>query len=115
MERERVLFLRRWLAKGTGDDFSAVQGACWLDIKRLYMAMRPHLRRLYTTVNDLAVYAPVVVPLGFAPIDDAHVELGGRMYHSAVLDFGEGSVDGWLKGLVKAELGVESDASGPRR
>jgi hypothetical protein len=31
------------------------------------------------------------------------------MYHSAVLDFGESSVDGWLKGLVKAELGVESD------
>jgi serine/threonine protein kinase len=113
MEREQVLFLRRWLAKGTGDDFSAVQGACWLDIKRLYMEMRPHLRRLYTTVNDLAVYAPVVIPLGFAPIDDAHVELGGRMYHSALLDFGEDSVDGWLKGLVKAELGVESDASGP--
>jgi hypothetical protein len=108
-ETERVLFLRRWLARGTGDDFSPVQGACWIDIKRVYMEMRPHIRRLYTTVNDLAAYAPVVVPLGFAPIDDAHVELGGRMYHSAVLDFGESSVDGWLKGLVKAELGVESD------
>jgi serine/threonine protein kinase len=104
---ERVLFLRRWLARGTGDNFSPVQGACWVDIKRTYMEMRPHLRRLYTTVNDLAAYAPVVIPLGFAPIDDAHVELGGRTYYSAVLDFGEGSVDGWLKGLVKAELGVD--------
>ena len=105
---ERVLFLRRWLARGTGDDFSPVQGACWVDIKQTYMAMRPHLRRLYTTVNDLAAYAPVVIPLCFAPLDDAHVELGGRMYYSALLDFGEGSVDGWLKGLVKAELGVDS-------
>jgi hypothetical protein len=110
-ETERVLLLRRWLARGTGDDLSPVQGACWIDIKRVYMEMRPNIRRLYTTVNDLATYAPVVVPLGFAPIDDAHVELGGRMYHSAVLDFGEDSVDGWLKGLVKAELGVESDAN----
>ena len=106
--KERVLFLRRWLARGTGDNFSPVQGACWLDIKRTYMAMRPGLRRLYTTVNDLAAYAPVVIPLGFTPIDDAHVELGGRMYYSALLDFGEESVDGWLKGLVKAELGVDS-------
>jgi hypothetical protein len=30
------------------------------------------------------------------------------VYHSALLDFGEGSVDGWLKSLVKAELGVDS-------
>lgn len=104
---ERVLFLRRWLAHGTGDNFSPVQGACWVDIKRTYMEMRPHLRRLYTTVNDLAAYAPAVIPLGFVPIDEAHVELGGRTYHSAVLDFGEESVDGWLKGLVKAELGVD--------
>jgi ABC-type uncharacterized transport system ATPase subunit len=50
---ERVLFLRRWLARKTGEDFSPVQGACWVDIKRTYMEMRPHLRRLYTTVNDL--------------------------------------------------------------
>ena len=70
--------------------------------------MRPHLRRMYTTVNDLSAYAPVVIPLCFAPLDDAHVELGGKMYYSALLDFGEGSVDGWLKGLVKAELGADS-------
>ena len=105
--KERVLFLRRWLARGTGESFSPVQGACWVDIKRTYMEMRPHLRRLYTTVNDLEAYAPVVIPLCFAPIDDAHVKLGGRMYYTALLDFGEGSVDGWLKSLVKAELGVD--------
>jgi len=105
---ERVLFLRRWLARGTGEDFSPIQGACWVDIKRTYMAMRPRLRRLYTTVNDLAAYAPVVIPLYFSPIDSAHVDIGGRVYHTALLDFGEGSVDGWLKSLVKAELGVDS-------
>jgi len=104
---ERVLFLRRWLARETGDSFSPVQGACWIDIKQTYMEMRPHLRRMYTTVNDLSAYAPVVIPLCFAPLDDAHVELGGKMYYSALLDFGEESVDGWLKGLVKAEIGMD--------
>jgi hypothetical protein len=42
---ERVLFLRRWLSRADGETPCAVQAACWLDIKRAYMAHRPHLRR----------------------------------------------------------------------
>ena len=90
---------------------------CWLDIKRTYMESRPSLRRLYTAVTGLATYAPIVLPLRFAPLPQANVELDGQMYHTAVLDFGPASVDGWLAALVGAELGVEppaGDASEPR-
>ncbi len=107
---ERVLFLRRWLATATGEAPSPTQAACWLDIKRTYMEFRPSLRRLYTAVAGLATYAPIVLPLRFAPLPQANVELGGQMYHTAVLDFGPASVDGWLAALVGAELGVESPA-----
>jgi class 3 adenylate cyclase len=104
---ERVLFLRRWLARTTGEAPSPSQAACWLDIKRTYMQLRPSLRRLYTAVTDLSTYAPIVLPLGFAPLPEANVEFGGIQYHSAILDFGPSSVDGWLARLVGAELGVD--------
>jgi class 3 adenylate cyclase len=105
---ERVLFLRRWLAHTTGELPSPAQAACWLDIKRTYMELRPHLRRLYTTVTFLDTYAPIVCPLGFVPVEELSVSLGEVTYHTALLDFGEASVDGWLATLVGAELGVET-------
>src|SRR5262249_26505371 len=61
---QRVLFIRRWLSREHGEAPSPVQAACWLDIKRSYMEMRPHLRRVYLTVHDLALYAPVALRLG---------------------------------------------------
>ena len=108
-EGELVLFLRRWLTRLIGEAPSPAQAACWLDIKRTYMELRPSLRRLYTTVTDLATYAPIVLPLGFVPLEEANVVLGGIIYHSALLDFGPSSVDGWLRGLTGAELGAEAD------
>ncbi len=107
-DNERVLFLRRWLARTTGEAPSPVQGACWLDIKRAYMALRPSLRRLYTTVIDLETYGPIVTPLGFTPLEGAHVSIGGITYYTAALDFGPSSVDGWIASVVGAELGIES-------
>ncbi len=104
---ERVLFLRRWLDVGAGEEPSPVQAACWLDIKRTYMALRPDLRRVYTTVRNLAHYGPIVTRLRFRQIEGAEVELDNAMYHSAVLDFGPGSVDGWLADLAAEELGVQ--------
>ncbi len=104
---ERVLFLRRWLARGTGELPSPTQAASWLDIKRTYMELRPSLRRLYTTVLDLASYGPIVLPLGFTRLEEADRNLGGKIYHSALLDFGELSVDGWLATRVGNELGTE--------
>lgn len=49
---ERVLFLRRWLTRSIGEAHSPALAACWLDIKRTYMELRPSLRRLYGTVTD---------------------------------------------------------------
>jgi hypothetical protein len=106
---QRVLFLRRWLSYDGGELPSDVQAACWLDIKRVYMELRPELRRLYTTVRDIATYAPIVAPLGFVPLPDA-IQLDDATYHSALLDFGPSSVDGWLAKLAANELLIESES-----
>ena len=104
---EKVLFLRRWLSREEGERPSSVQAACWLDIKRTYMELRPNLRRVYLTLRDLPTYAPVALKLGFKPLEDCRVMLDGTVYETAMLDFGHSSVDGWISGLVGAELGVE--------
>jgi hypothetical protein len=103
---DTALFLRRWLSESEGELPSAVQAAAWLDIKRTYMALRPRLRRVYLTLQDIGPYGPVAQTLGFVPVPRANVELDGRTYHTAMLDFGPSSVDGWLARLVATELGV---------
>jgi hypothetical protein len=105
-ETGRALFLRRWLGEVSDEAPSPEQAACWLDVKRVYMELRPELRRVYLTVIDLPTYAPVATQLGFEPVADATVELDGSDYHTAVLDFGPASVDGWITSLVGDELGV---------
>ncbi|MEN8165071.1 MAG: winged helix-turn-helix domain-containing protein [Acidobacteriota bacterium] len=106
----RTLFLRRWLSEKSGEAPSSEQAACWLDIKRTYMELRPDLRQVYLTVVDLATYAPVATQLGFSPIAEAAIELDGNAYQTAMLDFGPASVDGWITALVGAELGVEENS-----
>jgi hypothetical protein len=103
---ETALFLRRWLSADGGEQPSPVQAASWLDIKRTYIALRPRLRRVYLTLQDMGPYAAVAQTLGFVPVPESNVDLDGRTYYSAVLDFGPSSVDGWLSRLVAAELGV---------
>jgi hypothetical protein len=105
-DSERALFLRRWLGSEGGEAPSPEQAACWLDVKRTYMELRPDLRRVYLTVVDLPTYAPAAAQLGFEHVADAVVELDGRDYQTAVLDFGPASVDGWITRLVGDELGV---------
>jgi hypothetical protein len=106
---QRVLWNRRWLSEDEGERPSAVQAACWLDIKRAYMELRPELRRLYTTVCDIATYAPIITPLGFVALPDA-VQLDGAGYHTVMLDFGPSSVDGWLTKLAARELLITEDS-----
>ncbi|HWQ24869.1 MAG TPA: winged helix-turn-helix domain-containing protein [Gaiellaceae bacterium] len=101
-----ALGLRRWLDGERGELPCASQAACWLDVKRAYMALRPALRRMYVVVHDVPTYWPVVEKLGFRPIPDGGVTTGGVEYASVVLDFGPGSVDGWLGDLVGRELGI---------
>jgi hypothetical protein len=105
-KNETALFLRRWLSEEEGELPSGIQAACWLDIKRTYLALRPRLRRVYLALQDLAPYGPVAQTLGFVPVPEANINLGGRTYYSAMLDFGPASVDGWLARLVAVELGV---------
>lgn len=109
-EHERVLFFRRWLTQGVGEGPSAAQAASWLDVKRTYMELRPNLRRLYAAASDLAGYVPTLGPLGFRPVPEANAEIEKAVLQTAVLDFGEASVDGWLRGLIGDELGADLGA-----
>ena len=104
-----ALGLRRWLDADAGEGPCATQAAAWLDVKRTYMALRPALRRMYVVVQDVPTYWPVVEKLGFRPLPDSEAALDGTEYASVVLDFGPGSVDGWLASLVADELGIEED------
>lgn len=108
-KEQTVVFLRRWLSAEHGELPSPVQAACWLDVKRSYMELRPRLRRCYLSLCDLAAYGPTAKRLGFQIVEGAAVTMGGVTHHLAVLDFGPGSVDGWLTGLVAEELGVKTD------
>jgi hypothetical protein len=99
----RVLFGPAFITRD-GDRPSGAQAACWLDIKRMYMELRPDLHRIYTGVYDIETWAPIVAPLGFQPIGT--VDLGESTYHLSIIEFGYASVDGWLAGLVGAELGI---------
>lgn len=102
---QRTLTSRRVLAVGAGEGPSAQQAAAWLDLKRDYFRMRPHIGRLYTGVRDPAPFLAALVTLGFQPFDEA-IDLGGAPFHLASLDFGPDSIDGWLSRLAAAELGL---------
>jgi Transcriptional regulatory protein, C terminal/AAA ATPase domain len=101
-----ALALRRWLDADSGELPCATQAACWLDVKRTYMALRPALRRMYVVVQDVPTYWPVVEELGFRPLPHGEVELDGVVFTTVMLDFGKGSVDEWLSRLVGAQLGI---------
>jgi hypothetical protein len=108
LQDQRVLFLRRWLTAASGESPSAEQAACFLDIKRTYLEMRPALRRVYTVVRDRSVWSAALAELGFRFLDE-RPEIDGAVHHSALLDFGPASVDGWLTELAARELGIEED------
>lgn len=107
--RQTALFVRRWLGRLDGERPSAVQAACWLDVKRHYLERRPRLRRVYLAVHDPEAHAAAAGTLGFRPLPDP-VPMGNRLMHAAVLDMGPGSVDGWLLQLAADELGIEAAA-----
>ncbi len=103
------LFLRRWLSRDHGEGPSAVQAAAWIDVKRTYLELRPELRRVYLAVNDLTPYGAAATQLGFRVLDELETRIGDVPYFSAMLDFGPGSVDGWICNLLAAELGITED------
>ena len=99
---DRVLVMRRSLGRESGELRSPAVSACWLDVKRVYMQLRPRLRRIYSVVVDMPRMAPVFGPLGFRPAGDP-VMIDGTVHQPVWLDFGPGSVDSWLAGLIGTE------------
>jgi hypothetical protein len=84
---------------------SPADGALIVDYKRHYLRLRPHLRRTYTTVEDPDKWLPLLAPLGFRPLREVTLpspRSNTSTLTLAVLEFGEGSVDGWLARLVEA-------------
>jgi DNA-binding response OmpR family regulator len=106
---QAVLFHRWWLGRDRGEVPSPVQAATWLDLKRLYMEMRPALRRVYGVVRALDTYYSTFQQLGFQPLPGDPVPIDGVANYCAVLDFGSASVDGWLTWLAASELGIEQE------
>lgn len=106
-KNQQVLFGRRWLSLGHTEMVSPATAACFLDTKRMYMTLRPNLRRVYATICDLPTLGPLFSKLGFRFLEKSKVKLDGVAYNIIMLDMGPASVDGWLAALVAAELGVE--------
>ena len=101
---QTMLVLRRVLTVEGGEGPSSAQAAAWLDVKRDYLMLRPHLGRVYTTLIDPAPFIDALIVLGFTTFGPA--VLGAQCFHLAALDFGPGSVDGWLARLGATELGI---------
>jgi DNA-binding CsgD family transcriptional regulator len=107
-----ILAMRRWLGRDSGEMLSPAVGACWLDVKRVYMQLRPRLSRLYSVMADPEALAPIFEPLGFRAVGGP-VDVGGALHQPVWLDFGPESVDGWLRGLVGAEISAQEAALSP--
>lgn len=105
---QRAVFQRWELSRDDGEAPSAVQAAAWLDIKRLYMEMRPQLGRLYSLSADPDPYLDALTTLGFS-IGTAPVRVG-HDYTLLWLEFGPESVDGWLARLAANELGWKPES-----
>jgi len=97
-----VLFNRHALA--CGDSATA---RLWLDVKRVYLELRPHLRRLYLSVPDVDSALPALAPLGFAALPGAPVQIGDDPHWTLMNDFGPGSIDAWLREVVGRELAAD--------
>jgi hypothetical protein len=107
---QRVLFDRIEIAREFDAAQPAVLAAILLDLKRIYMELRPSLRRIYTVDREALEPGSTWTRVGFETLPGAPSRLDGVAYYSNMLDFGPASVDGWLTRIIAAELRVEEDA-----
>ena len=105
-DRAATLWLRRSLDRDTGEGPSSGQAACWLDIKRTYLELRPRLRWVYTCYCDAELYRRSFEQLGFRLVDEGRPVLDRVIQHTFRLDMGMDSVDGWLGNLLAQETGT---------
>lgn len=104
-----VLFSRRMLDRERGEAPGPLQAAVFLDVKRLYMELRPKLRRIYWGAHNALEFLPALGPLGFVAVPAADGLLDGRPFRMLMLDFGPGSVDEWLARVAATELGLNQE------
>jgi hypothetical protein len=100
---QRALYLR-WVVPNTN---AAALSALLLDATRVYMEMRPELRRVYARGADFLETDPsCAMTIGYLPLDDEP--------DSVCMDFGPASVEGWLAELgVRQRLAEEDESSDP--
>jgi hypothetical protein len=108
-DRTAALWLRRTLDRDTGEGPSPGQAACWLDIKRTYLELRPQLRWIYTCYCDAELYRPSFEQLQFRLADEGRPTIDGVTQHTFRLDMGMDSVDGWLGNLLARETGTATE------
>jgi DNA-binding CsgD family transcriptional regulator len=104
-----ALINRRMLSLRRGEAPAPEVGALVVDLKRLYLELRPGLRKVFSVHADWARVAPVLRVLGFDDVGAA-ASIGGRSYQVCVLDFGPDGVDGWLLRHVLVESGQPAAA-----
>jgi len=104
---QSVLFSHSTLMRD-GEGVSPPLAAAWLDIKRLYMELRPALRRIYVSAINTPVVDRVLRELYFEPLPANTVQLDATPQFTYLNDFGPTSIDGWLGRLVGGELGLAS-------
>jgi hypothetical protein len=109
-DRARALWARRILDRDVDEQPSAAQAAAWLDIKRIYLELRPALRWVYACLRARDIYAPAMRRLGFRLLDEEPIRFSGQAFWTFVLDMGPGSVDGWLSRLVAEEVSAGANA-----
>jgi hypothetical protein len=106
---EQVLVMRSKLCAEGGEALSPTDAALTMDLKRAYVELRPKLRRLYTAVLDETALGAFFRQAGFRAMPECAVTLDGRERQSLMLDFGPGSVDGWLSQLVAVAVAEGRD------
>jgi hypothetical protein len=92
---QRVMFVRHSARRElVAEGHDAALAAMLLDLKRVYVEMRPELRRIYTQVVPGSI-EHCAMTLGYVPVPGTET-----MYN----DLGPASIDGWLADLGAREL-----------
>jgi DNA-binding CsgD family transcriptional regulator len=108
----RALLIRRLLTAERGTQPCPELALMVVDLKRMYLEMRPHLRRVYDTAFEDSPLAPMLRALGFVPVASAR---SGELW---ALEMPAGSVDAWIAGHIELEtsapLAVTSTVGPPR-
>ena len=88
-----------------------VIAALILDVKRVYMELRPELRRVYNVLPEqYGARRRRGRGSGSGRCSTRPVRFDGVAYYAHVLDFGPASVDGWLTRIIATELQVNEDS-----